>query len=276
MAKNTITVVCFQMSVDIEPAQRLSRAIEMMQDAYDKFGSGIYVFSEYYLNHFYENSADTAAAAEPIPGPSTQPLLDFAAETKCTIVMGMLEISDVPNRPFNTAAILGPKGLIGCYRKTHLWDLGPAKESFRECKLFTPGDELNLFDIEGWKVGLMICADGIFPETPRTLALKGADLIIYPNSRERVGIEVEAAVDASLVPIAVSNPVGFNGADQCEGTSRIVGPGVKSLATATDDQQGWAAATLDMDEITKCKTTAYVRTLRRPDLYSILTKKGDL
>jgi predicted amidohydrolase len=273
MGSNTLTVISFQPCIDQTLAQRPEQALTLLQAAYQQHGKGLYVFPEYYLNHLESAPEKTVAQAQAVPGPATEGLLDFAATHQCTIVVGLIEQSQDSTKPYNTAVLLGPQGVIGCYRKTHLWDLGPEKDAYRECKLFTPGDRLDLFDIDGFKVGVMICADGMFPETARTLALKGADLIVYPNSREEVGIEAEAATEANLIPLAVSNPVGFNGADQCEGTSRIVGPGVNSLSTVNKAEEGWAVAVLDLDEITRMKTTACARTLRRPELYSVIIEQ---
>ena len=271
MVSNTLAVISFQPNIDQNLARRPDQALNLMRAAYQQHGKGLYVFPEYYFNHLEAIPEKTIAQAQSIPGPSTEALLHFATKNQCTIVVGLLEQSHDPIKPYNTAAILGPQGVIGRYRKTHLWDLGPDKEAYRECKLFTPGDQLDIFDIGGFKMGVMICADGLFPEVPRTLALKGADLIVYLNSREEVGIEVEAAAEANLIPIAVSNPLGFNGVDHCKGTSRVVGPGIELLTTK--NHQGWVAAVMKMDEVTRIRTTSGVRTLRRPELYSVIIEK---
>lgn len=65
-----------------------------------------------------------------------------------------------------------PNGEIQVYRKTHLF--------YKEKKLFEPGNTgLNVFQYKGVNLGLMICFDWIFPESVRTLALKGADIICH-------------------------------------------------------------------------------------------------
>lgn len=272
MSNTTLIVTSLQMSIDHRRCDRVARALALMERAYDAHGPGMHVLPEYYVNHFDCEPAATVATAESVPGPSTELFLDFAARTRSTVVVGMLEKSSDPEHPFNTAAILGPDGVVGCYRKTHLWDLGPDHEPYRECKLFTPGETLKPFEVEGWKLGVMICADGVFPETPRSLALQDAELIAYPNCRERVGIEVEAAVIANHIPIAVCNPVGFNGIDQCEGTSRIVGPGVEIVASVAEGEEGFVVARLNRAEIAKATSTACTRTLRRPELYGVLVQ----
>ena len=272
MTRTPLTVVAFQMSIDSDLSERAVRAIALMENAFTEHGEGIYVLPEYYLAHLFPDPNQTAALAEAAPGPSTEPFLEFAARTGSVVVVGLLEKSHDPERPYNTAAILGPEGVAGCYRKTHLWDLSPEKEPYRECHLFTPGQQLSPYAIAGWSVGVMICADGVFPETPRTLALKGADLIVYPNSRAHVGCEAEAASRANLIPLVVSNPVGFNGVDQCRGTSRIVGARGELLGSLQGEREGWTAAELDLEEITRLKTTRCQRTRRRPELYGVLVE----
>ncbi|MGM0405575.1 MAG: carbon-nitrogen hydrolase family protein [Thermoplasmatota archaeon] len=64
--------------------------------------------------------------------------------------------------------------LIHTYRKVHLWD--------KEKDFFTPGSSIGLFDIEGWKIGLGLCADLGFPEFSRSAALNGAEFLIFPSA----------------------------------------------------------------------------------------------
>ena len=79
------------------------------------------------------------------------------------------------DRAYNSSLIVGPEGLVGTYRKIHLFA--------SELKCFTTGVESPpVFDCGGVKVGLMICFDWIFPETARTLALKGAEVIAHPSN----------------------------------------------------------------------------------------------
>ena len=69
--------------------------------------------------------------------------------------------------------IVSEKGVIGTYRKLHLY--------FKEKLWFTPGDKpLKIYKINGINIGIMICFDWFFPETARTLTLLGADIIAHP------------------------------------------------------------------------------------------------
>jgi len=109
--------------------------------------------------------------AEPLPGGKTTEALSVVArEKKAHIVAGLIERQD--ENLFNSAVVISPSGYLGKYRKIHL---------FNEEKLwFQPGDVgFNVFDIGICKIGVMICFDWFFPESMRTLTLKGADLICH-------------------------------------------------------------------------------------------------
>ncbi|MEA2103344.1 MAG: nitrilase-related carbon-nitrogen hydrolase, partial [Candidatus Cloacimonadota bacterium] len=89
---------------------------------------------------------------------------------KCAIVTGFAENEN--NHFFNSQMLVLPNGKIHIYRKTHLF--------YKEKEIFNPGDTgLNVFEYKGVNLGLMICFDWIFPESARTLALKGADIICH-------------------------------------------------------------------------------------------------
>jgi beta-ureidopropionase len=73
---------------------------------------------------------------------------------------------------YNSSILIGPDGPIGLYRKTHLF--------YKEKTIFDPGDTgFRVFDWRGIRIGLAICFDWFFPESFRTLALRGADIIAH-------------------------------------------------------------------------------------------------
>lgn len=112
--------------------------------------------------------------AEAVPdGRTTTRLAEIAARRGMTIVAGLAERAGT--RCFNSAVVVGPKGIIGCYRKTHLF--------FEETLFFTPGDTgFQVWDIGPAKIGVMICFDWYYPEAARTLALQGAEIIAHPSN----------------------------------------------------------------------------------------------
>jgi len=120
----------------------------------------------------FTDRAEALALAEPVPGgPAGERLLALAASVNAVLVAGLAERDG--DAVYNSALAVGPQGYIGKYRKAHLFDT--------EKQCFLPGDlPLPVFDIGAARVGLMICFDWRFPETARTLALKGADIIAHP------------------------------------------------------------------------------------------------
>lgn len=95
----------------------------------------------------------------------------LCAENQFFLVGGMSELDK--GKCYNTSVLVGPDGLIGKYRKVHLF--------YEEREWFHPGDlGFPVFDIGPARVGMMICFDWLFPEAARSLALKGADMICHP------------------------------------------------------------------------------------------------
>lgn len=107
-------------------------------------------------------------------GESPDMLADISARKDCSIVMGFPEIDG--NRLYNSAILLNPDGSRYIYRKTHLF--------YEEKLWFEPGNTgFVVYPAKmGVKVGMMICFDWIFPESARSLMLRGADIICHPSN----------------------------------------------------------------------------------------------
>ncbi len=118
-------------------------------------------------------------ASEEIPGgPFCSALIEIAAAFDAYIVSGICERAG--DSYYNSSILVSPDGKIELYRKTHLF--------YDEKKWFSPGDtgfdvyEINSPDFGRVKLGIMVCFDWIFPESARTLALKGAQIICHPSN----------------------------------------------------------------------------------------------
>jgi len=149
----------------------LDRIEELLQGQ----SADLFVLPELFATGYqFKNREESRSLAERVPGgPTTHALTAIAKKHNTTIIAGLAEIED--DQIYNSAVITGPNGYIGKYRKLHLFD--------REKDCFHPGNlPLQLFDIAGAKVGVMICFDWRFPETARSLALMGADLIAHPSN----------------------------------------------------------------------------------------------
>ncbi|HLE57471.1 MAG TPA: nitrilase-related carbon-nitrogen hydrolase, partial [Rhodothermia bacterium] len=129
--------------------------------------------------YFFSSKEDVDAVVEEIPnGPTTAKLIEIARQRRCHIVAGLPESDG--HKYFNSAVLVGPEGYIGRYRKTHLF--------YEEKIWFVPGDSgFPVFDVVSasgisYRLGIMICFDWFFPESARTLAVRGADVIAHPSN----------------------------------------------------------------------------------------------
>jgi len=116
---------------------------------------------------------DTWRVAEAVPdGPSVKRLVELAQEFKLYLSAGISEKEN--DIVFNTQMLVGPAGYIGKQRKLHM----SRDESF----YYKGGREISVFDVGKCRVGIVICFDNQFPEVPRIVALKGADVILMPHA----------------------------------------------------------------------------------------------
>jgi len=119
----------------------------------------------------FVSKEEALSLAENNDGETARFLIKIAQLTESVIVGGFIE-KDGENI-YNSAMIVSEKGVIGTYRKLHLY--------FKEKLWFTPGDQpLKIYEINGINIGIMICFDWFFPETARTLTLLGVDIIAHP------------------------------------------------------------------------------------------------
>jgi predicted amidohydrolase len=127
------------------------------------------LMSSGYVFHSVE---EATSLGEPADGPTVSEWAAGAAEYGAVIVGGFAELGE-DGALYNSAAVVGPDGLLTVYRKTHLWD--------REKLWFEPGSEPPpVVDTPFGRIGVAVCYDLYFPELTRGLALSGADLIAVP------------------------------------------------------------------------------------------------
>ena len=123
--------------------------------------------------YLYGAPADLMPFTEPGDGsgPFLSALRDLASHTDGVIVTGFAERA--PDGIYNSAAAVSAGGVLQVYRKTHLF----ADEKL----LFLPGDTgFRVLEYRGARIGMMVCFDWFFPESARTLALRGAQIIAHP------------------------------------------------------------------------------------------------
>jgi predicted amidohydrolase len=120
----------------------------------------------------FASADEVRSLAERIPeGETVRRLAVLCRRKGFYIAAGMAESTD--DAYYNSSVLIGPEGWIGTYRKIHL---------FHEEKLwFAPGNlGFRVWDVGMVKIGMMVCFDWIFPESARTLALRGAEIICHP------------------------------------------------------------------------------------------------
>jgi len=256
---------------ELSPAGELAGALELIRRralAAEAAQAGLLIFPEMFLTG-YNIGDDVFTLAEPADGPSAAAVEAIGRETGISILYGYPE--RFGNRFFNSALLIHPtRGPIANYRKTHLYGT-------EEKRLFAPGDDLVTADLDGLKIGILICYDVEFPEAVRALALAGAELIAVPTAL----IQPFDIVARTLVPArAFENQVYVAYAGLCGrevnlgycGLSCIVGPDGRELARAGLDPCVLSAE-IDPAAISNGRRTNPYLSDRRSEIYAAFDKK---
>lgn len=213
--------------------------------------------------------------AETIPGSATKTIEALARKTRAHIIFGMPELSAKAKATvFNTAVLVGPKGLIGKYRKMYL----PTHSVFEEKRYFRPGYQTAAFNTALGNIGLCICYDIFFPEVYRLTRLKGAQLMVTISASPAVRrnyFEVLTAARAleNTVFLAYVNLVGVEEGLQFWGGSRVISPTGDVLVKAKYDEEDLVTFELDYGDIRPAET--FIPTLKdlRPELFDELRRQ---
>jgi predicted amidohydrolase len=239
--------------------------------------------------------ARLAELAEPIPGPSTQHLLELARTHNIAVAAGLVEAAD-RGAFYNSYVVALPNGSIHRHRKLHAF----------EHDLIQSGSDYTVFDLEdGWRAGILICYDNNLIENARMTALLGADILIAPHQTGAVrskdpnlmglidrklwdnrhtnpeAIEQEfrgekgrgwlmrwlpsRAHDNGLFLI-FSNGVGVDDDEIRTGNAMVLDPYGRVLAETWEAADALVTADLDPNLLTHATGRKWMRA-RRPDLY---------
>ncbi|MDG1895024.1 MAG: carbon-nitrogen hydrolase family protein [Fuerstiella sp.] len=243
--------------------------------------SRLIVFPECFTTGYCFDSLEEAmAVAELMDGESVATAAAICNEQNCFTVFGMLERDG--DQLFNTAALVGPNGLIGSYRKIHLPYLGVDRFT-------TPGDRpFEVFEADGVRIGMLICYDGGFPEASRVLALKGADVVLLPTNWPP-GAEYMSAFSVNCramengIFFAAVNRVGTERGFSFIGQSRICNTVGATLDAAENTQETVIRATIDVaaareKRIVRVPGKHVIDRMadRRPDMYGAICEPHSL
>lgn len=237
-------------------------------------------------------NVDTCNLAVGIPSPVTNFYGSIARETGTVIVTSLFE-RRAPGLYHNTAVVFERDGSIaGIYRKMHI----PDDPAYYEKFYFTPGDlGFEPIDTSVGRLGVLVCWDQWYPEAARLMAMRGADLLIYPTAigwessdtkeeqqRQReawVTIQRAHAVANGLPVVSVNrvghepDPSGMTGGIQFWGSSFVAGPQGEFIYRAPDNAEAVAVVDIDMTRSEQVRRWWPFLRDRRIDAYGGLTSR---
>ncbi len=231
--------------------------------------------------------------AETVPdGPSIQQLIKIARKYHIVVLAGLLELED--NQVYNTYVCVTEEGVQAKFRKLH-----PFISEY-----LSPGNEFVVFDLFGWKCGILICYDNNVVENVRATTLMGAEIIFAPHVTMCTpsAMPGRGYVDDALwqkrhtdpVPLRMefdgpkgrqwllrwlparaydngvyyvfTNPIGYDGEHLKNGNSLILDPYGEILSEIRSFDDGLSIATVTPDKLKLAGGYRY-RNARRPSLY---------
>jgi len=224
-----------------EKENNLNKIVEVVRQS----DAELLVLPEFFATGYqFISASEVAELSEPVPnGLTTETISELSREKGMYIVAGLPERDG--ERFYNSAILSGPDGFMGLYRKTHLF--------FEETLYFTPGDTgLKVWDTPVGRIGIMICFDWFFPESMRSLAFLGAEVVAHPSN-----LVLPFCPDAmpvrcleNKVFAITANRIGTESRKAGQkltfiGKSEIVSPKGEILIRASDDSEAIIFADID-------------------------------
>ena len=229
------------------------------------------VLPEMFLTGYNIGAPAVAKLAQTHDGDAAQQIAGLARATGTAIVYGYPE-RGADGQIYNSAQLIDAHGKSLCnYRKTHLF--GELDHS-----MFSKGpDAFPIIELNGWKLGLLICYDLEFPENTRRLALAGAELIVVPIVNMApydfiADVTVRCRAFENQCYVAYANYCGHEGNIHYCGQSSIAAPNGQQVALA-QQAEALIVATLDHQQLLDAKTGNFYLADRRPELYRELSKR---
>ena len=257
-------------------------------------GAELVVLQELHNGLYFCQTEDTQVfdQAEPIPGPSTELFGALAKELGVVLVLSLFE-RRAPGLYHNTAVVIERDGsFAGKYRKMHF----PDDPAYYEKFYFTPGDlGFEPIDTSVGRLGVLVCWDQWYPEAARLMAMRGAEMLIYPTAIGWESSDTEAekarqlgawvtvqrghAVANGLPVISVNrtghepDPSGQTNGIQFWGNSFVAGPQGELLATLPNNEE--AVQVVEVDKLRSEQVRRWWPFFRdrRIDAFEGLTKR---
>jgi N-carbamoylputrescine amidase len=280
-----VSVAITQFSMSDVYEENLAKADSLIEKA-SKDGAQLVLLPELFEGHYFCQVEDYEKFKLAEEAATSKTLKHFEGiAKKYHVVLPVSFFEKAGNCYFNSLGVINADGsLLGIYRKSHI----PTGECYEEKFYFTPGDTgFMVFDTAVGKLGVAICWDQWFPETARILALKGAEMIVYPtaigsepvlpkDSKDHWRNVMKGHAAANILPVLASNRVGIEKAGNSSmkffGSSFIADQHGELAADMDRVEEGYRIAKFDLKAIAEERYGWGVYRDRRVDLYGDLLK----
>lgn len=283
-----VKVAATQFSMTKVYEENIAKAEQMVRKAASE-GANIILLPELFENQYFcqiEDYSHYLLAEDYDDSKTIKHFQGVAKELGVVLPISFFERSG--NCFYNTIAIVDADGtVLGKYRKSHI----PTGECYEEKFYFTPGDTgFKVWKTKFGRIGVGICWDQWFPETARCMALKGAEILLFPTA---IGSEPVMTIDsknhwqntmkghaaANIMPLVASNRVGpesyGNSSMKFYGSSFIADQNGEKVKELNREEEGILVAEFDLDVIAEERYSWGVFRDRRPDLYGTILKTDD-
>jgi predicted amidohydrolase len=254
-----------QFGAGMSKTANLERITHLTARAADA-GARLVVFPEAAMSDFGKQTDDLHGVAEPIDGRFVHTLSELASRHHLTVIAGMFESIPDDHLIYNSAVVVDPaKGLVGTYRKRHLFDAFGDTESDR----FRAGDgDPLLLEIDSFAVAVVICYDMRFAGFIEDAADRGAELLVAPAAwvagplkEEHLSVVARARALDNTVYVAVGGQIGVS----YTGRSVIVDP-LGAILAGLGDTEGIAVAEVSKERLAAARTRLPVLAQRKAAL----------
>ena len=270
------TIACVQMDCALgNVAANRERIIAQLRAAARR-AAALVIFPECALTGYcFDSLAEATYCAEPADGPSAQIVAAACRETGAYAVVGFIERAG--EQCYNAALLVGPDGVVGCYRKAHLPFLGVDR-------FLTPGDQpFQTYDLPMGRLGINICYDASFPEAARVLKLLGAQLVVLPTNWppgawRTPAFVVNTRAQENHVYFAAVNRVGTERGWQFIGRSKVVDCNGDTIVEASGEREELLIVEIDLQQADNNRIVNVAGAYeldrladRRPELYGLIS-----
>lgn len=266
-----ITVALVQMHPRVsEPETNLAKMVDYIERIALEQKVDLIVFPELAVTG-YECGVRFTEMADRIPGHTVNVISRKASEFGVHVLFGMPLKEKVESIIYNAAVLLGPDGeIIGDYRKVHL--RGEERMAFRS------GFRYPVFETSLGIIGIMIGWDLAFPEVARSLTLNGAELICVLANWELAAMDeweiyIRARAYENSTFIVAVNRVGEDYTYSFGGKSMAVGPDGQVRTIIDEPIEGYAIATLELDDMRKRREETQLLQWRQPETYRAIVRR---